>query len=151
AQFLALSVLSAGVEVPGFWAFDPNMLAMGLEIENGCGSPRVDTIRKNLVRLLDERIEWYSNDQSARIPLMQQSTAKITEQDYKSTVEKDVALPAQQQVLRQIATLESRGAQLVRCQYGPTNPDSTGSQTLTLWYGNAPLTMNDFQKVSRKH
>jgi hypothetical protein len=151
AQFLALSVLGFGTDAPGLWALDPNMLAMGLEIEKGCASPRAGTIRRNLVRLLDERIEWYSKDQSARIPLAQQSTVRITQRQYAAAVERDVALPAQPQAMSQIAALESRGAQLINCEYGPTRPDSTGSQTLTLWYGAAPLTMNEFKKVSQKH
>ena len=82
---------------------------------------------------------------------MKQTTTKITQQSYSSAIEKDVALPLMEEAKRQIANLESRGAQLVDCEYGPTNPDSTGSQTLRFWYGNPVLTMNDFQKISRKH
>lgn len=151
AQFIALSVLGFSADAPGLWALDPNMLAMGLEIEKGCASSRADTIRRNLVRLLDDRIEWYSKDQSARIPLSQQSAVRITQQQYREAVERDVALPAQPQALSQLAALEARGAQFIQCEYGPTRPDSTGRETLALWYGSAPLTMNDFQKVSPKH
>jgi hypothetical protein len=151
AQFLLLGTLSGLTDYPGMWALDPNMLAMALEIEKGCNSDRVFRIRTNLLKLLDERIVWYSKDQSSKIGIMRQTTTKITQQSYRSIVEKDLALPAQAEAMRQIASLESRGAQLVDCEYGPTNPDSTGSQTLRFWYGNPVLTMNDFLKVSRKH
>src|SRR5262249_2378179 len=151
AQFLALGALG-GLGGGGAWALDPNMLAMGLEIEkSGCKGARVQKIRENIVRLLDERIEWHSKDQSANIRVMKQTVVKINQQNYRSAVQSDVAIPAQDAVLRQIADLESRGAQLLQCEYGPTNPDSTGSQTLTFWYGNVPLTMADLQKLSRKH
>lgn len=152
AEFMTLSVLSAGTDLPGVWALHPNWLAMAHEIENsGCKSARVQKIRENFIRLLDQRIEWHSKDQSTNIHLTKQAVKKITQQAYSTAVQIDVALPAQEPALRQIADLEARGAQLVDCEYGPTNPDSTGSQTLTFWYGSVPLTMGDFQKVSRKH
>jgi hypothetical protein len=147
AQFMALSALG-----PDAFALDPNMMAMGLEIgKSGCRSNRVQKIRENIVDLLDQRIEWHSKDQSPNIKMMKQTVMKVSAQTYRSTVLNDVAIPAQEPVLRQIADLEARGAQLVQCEYGPTNPDSTGSQTMTFWYGNVPLTMADFQKLSRKH
>ena len=58
---------------------------------------------------------------------------------------------AQPSLSRQIRDLESRGAQLYDCEYGPTNPDSTGSETVTFWYKDVPIPMADFLKVSRKH
>ena len=57
---------------------------------------------------------------------------KITVQAYKEAVQKDVALPAQDAALRQIAGLEAGGARLLECEYGPLNPDSTGSETARL-------------------
>ncbi|HEX5046732.1 MAG TPA: hypothetical protein VFX89_06385 [Gammaproteobacteria bacterium] len=150
AQFLALSVLGAGTL--GIWALDPNMLAMAEEIDaDGCSGPRVKKIRENFARLMDQRIEWHSKDQSPNIGVSEARGVKITLAAYRSAVSKDVALPAQEAVLRQIAGLESSGAALLECEYGPLNPDSTGFETATFWYQNTPLTMNDLQKASRQH
>src|SRR5262249_17018378 len=132
AQFMALSVLG-----PNAFVLDPNVMAMGLEIgKSGCKSERVQKIRQNLVNLLDQRLDWHSKDQSPNIKMMKQTVVKISAQNYRSAVQNDVPIPAQEPVLRQIADLEARGAQLLQCEYGPTNPDSTGSQTLTFWYGH---------------
>jgi hypothetical protein len=150
AQFLALSVLGGGTL--GVWAFDPNMLAMGVEIDNdGCNGPRVKKIRENFAKLMEQRIGWHSKDQSPNIGVSEARGVRVTLQAYKEAVQKDVALPAQDAVLRQIAGLEASGARLLECEYGPLNPDSTGSETATFWYQSAPLTMNDFQKLSRQH
>lgn len=147
AQFMTLSIF--GLEA---WALDPNMLAMGVEIENeGCDSTRVTTIRRNLIALIERNIAWHARDRSAVTGVNEQRAARITAQTYRSVVEKDVALPAVAATMQQLAALEARGAQLLECEYGPLNPDSTGFQTFTFWYGNAPLTMNDFHKVSRRH
>jgi hypothetical protein len=146
AQFMTLSLFGLGA-----WSFDPNMLAMGVEIDKGCNSPRTKRIRENLVKLLDERIEWHSQDRSGNAGVHAQRTVRVTAQVYQKAVEQSVPLPARDAALRQLAVLEARGAQLVECEYGPMNPDSTGFQTLTFWYGSALLTMNDLQKISRRH
>jgi hypothetical protein len=153
AQFMALSVLSGAVDFPGVWALDPNMLAMGLEIsEHGCKSARVQKIRENLISLMDQRIAWHAiPDHSREAGLMKQSIVAVNRQALESTVSKDVELPAQPQALRQIGDLEARGAQLSDCEYGPTNPDSTGSDTVTFWYKDVPISMADLLKLSRKH
>src|SRR5262245_28224387 len=139
AQFLALSVFGAGTL--GIWAFDPNMLAMAEEIDDGgCSGPRVKKIRENFAKLMDQRIEWHSKDQSPNIGVSEARGVKITVDAFRSAVSKDVALPAQEAVLRQIASLESSGAALLECEYGPLNPDSTGFETATFWYQKTPLT-----------
>src|SRR5207249_10636941 len=51
----------------------------------------------------------------------------------------------------QIGDVEARGGQLSDCEYGPTNPDSTGSETVTFWYKEAPIPMADLLKVSPRH
>jgi hypothetical protein len=82
---------------------------------------------------------------------MKQSIVAVNRQALESTVLKDVELPAQPQALRQIVDVEARGGQLSDCEYGPTNPDSTGSETVTFWYKEVPISMADFLKLSRKH
>jgi len=153
AQFMMLSVLSGPVDFPGVWALDPNMLALALEIsEQGCKSARVQKIRENLIKLLEQRIAWYAiKDHSKEIGLQKQSIGVVTEQVWQAAVSNDVSLAVQEQALRQIRDLEARGAQLYDCEYGPTNPDSTGSETVTFWYKDVPIPMADFLKVSRKH
>ncbi|HZF28096.1 MAG TPA: hypothetical protein VE907_03190, partial [Gammaproteobacteria bacterium] len=146
AQFMALSLFGLGA-----WSFDPNMLAMGVEIDKGCSSPRTKKIRENLVKLLDERIEWHATDHRANVGVHAQRTVRVTAQAYQKAVEQSVPLPVRDAAIRQLAALEARGAQLVECEYGPMNPDSTGFQTITFWHGSAPLTMNDLQKISRRH
>jgi hypothetical protein len=49
AEFMTLSVLSAGTDLPGVWALHPNWLAMAHEIEDsGCKSARVQKIRTSV-------------------------------------------------------------------------------------------------------
>ena len=62
-----------------------------------------------------------------------------------------MSLAVQEQALRQIRDLETRGAQLYDCEYGPTYPDSTGSETVTFWYKDMPIAMAELLKESRKH
>ncbi len=154
AQFMALSVMDLAAKKPGdVFALGPNAMAMAMEIdEHGCQSPRVERIRQNIIKLLEQRIAWYAiKDHSKETGLMKQSIAVVNRQALESTVSKDVELPAQPEALRQIGDLEARGAQLSDCQYGPTNPDSTGSETVTFWYKEVPIPMADLMKLSRKH
>ena len=148
AQFMMLSVLG----VDGF-ALDPNAMAMALEIhERGCKSERVQKIRENLIKLLEQRVAWSAvRDHSKEIGLQKPSIAAVTQQTWEAAVRNDVSLAVQEQALGQIRDLESRGAQLYDCEYGPMNPDSTGSETVTFWYKDVPIPMVEFLKVSRKH
>lgn len=153
AQFMMLSVLSGPVDFPGVWALDPNMLALALEIsEQGCKSARVQKIRENLIRLMDQRIAWHAiPDHSRETGLMKQSIVAVNRQALEAAVVKEMELQTQPQALRQIGDLEARGAQLSDCEYGPTNPDSTGSETVTFWYRDVPIPMADLLKLSHKH
>src|SRR6185503_20004988 len=57
AQFMMLSVLGAGKDALGGFALDPNAMAMAMEIhEHGCDSERVQKIRENLIKLLQQRV-----------------------------------------------------------------------------------------------
>lgn len=153
AQFMTLSVLSAAGDSPGFWALNPNMLAMAMEIhERGCASERVQRIRGNMIQLLEERIAWHAvKDHSKEIGLMKQSIAAVKKQAFETAVSKDMELPAQSPAMRQLGDIEARGAQVSDCEYGPTNPDSTGSETVTFWYKDVPIPMAEILKLSRKH
>ena len=153
AQFMTLSLLSATGDYPGFWALDPNMLAMAMEIhERGCASERVQRIRANMIKLLEERMAWHAvKDHSKEIGLMKQSIAAVNKQAFETAVSKDMELPAQSQAMRQLGDIEARGAQVSDCEYGPTNPDSTGSETITFWYKVVPIPMANILKLSRKH
>ncbi|MEP6601552.1 MAG: hypothetical protein ABJB49_07035 [Nitrospirota bacterium] len=154
AQFMALSVLDvASKDAAGVFALDPNAMAMAIEIhEHGCKSERVQKMRENLIKLLEQRVAWYAiKDHSKEIGVQKQSIAAVTQQAWQAAVSNDVSLAAQEQALRQIAGLEARGAQLYDCEYGPTNPDSTGSEAVTFWYKDVPIPMADLLKVSRKH
>jgi len=153
AQFMMLSVLSGAVEFPGMWALDPNMLAMALEIsEQGCKSARVQKIRENLIRLMDQRIAWHAiPDHSRETGLMKQSIVAVNRQALEAAVVKEMELQTQPQALLQIDDVEARGGQLSDCEYGPSNPDSTGSETVTFWYRDVPIPMADLLRVSQKH
>jgi hypothetical protein len=83
--------------------------------------------------------------------LMKQSIVPVNRQALEGTVVKEMELQTQPQALRQISDLETRGAQLSDCEYGPTNPDSTGSETVTFWYKDVPIPMADLLKLSHKH
>ncbi|TLY16521.1 MAG: hypothetical protein E6K67_09450 [Nitrospirae bacterium] len=154
AQFMALGVMDLAGRNPGdVFALGPNAMAMAMEIEqHGCHSARVERIRQNIIKLVEQRIAWHAvKDHSKEIGLQKHSIAPVTQQAWQAAVSNDVSLAVQEQALRQIRDLESRGAQLYDCEYGPTNPDSTGSETVTFWYKDVPIPMADFLKVSRKH
>ena len=153
AQFMMLSVLGAGKDALGGFALDPNAMAMAMEIhEHGCDSERVQKIRKNIINLLQQRVAWYAvKDHSKEIRVQNQSIVPVTQQAWQAAVSNDVSLAVQEQALRQIRDLEARGAQLYDCEYGPTYPDSTGSETVTFWYKDMPIAMAELLKVSRKH
>ena len=153
AQFMMLSVLGAGKDALGGFALDPNAMAMAMEIhEHSCDSERVQKIRENLIKLLQQRVAWYAvKDHSKEIRVQNQSIVPVTQQAWQAAVSNDVSLAVQEQALRQIRDLEARGAQLYDCEYGPTYPDSTGSETVTFWHKDVPLPMADFLNVSRKH
>src|SRR4051812_23577869 len=77
AQFMAMGIVGAGT-LPGPWGFDPNMTAMAAEIKKGCNTTRVQTIRRNILTLLDQRIAWHATDQSGIIQLQKQTLVPIT-------------------------------------------------------------------------
>jgi len=153
AQSMALSVLGIGKDALGGFALDPNAMAMAMQIhEQGCKSERVQTVRENLIKLLEQRVAWYSvRDHSKEIGLQKPTIVGVTQQAWQGAVSNDVSLAVQEQVLQQIRDLEARGAELYDCEYGPTYPDSTGSETITFWYKDVPIPMADLLKVSRKH
>src|SRR5207249_1099934 len=146
AQFMALSIMDVAGKNPGdVFALNPNALAMAMEIdEHGCHSPRVERIRENIIKLLEQRIAWYAvKDHSKEMGLMKQSIVAVNRQALEAAVVKEMELQTQPQALRQIGDVEARGGQLSDCEYGPTNPDSTGSETVTFWYKEAPIPMAD--------
>jgi hypothetical protein len=154
AQFMALGVMDAIGRNPGdVFALGPNAMAMAMEIEeHGCHSARVERIRQNIIKLLEQRIAWHAvKDHSKETGLLKQSIVAVKRQAFEPEVLKDMELQTQPQALRQISDLETRGAQLSDCEYGPTNPDSTGSETVTFWYKDVPIPMADLLKVSHKH
>jgi len=154
AEFMALSVLGgASKDAAGVFMLDPNFMTMAMEIHNqGCKSERVQKIRNNLIKLLEQRVAWYAvRDHSKEIGLQKPTIVAVTQQAWQPAVSNDVSLAVQEQALSQIRDLEAKGAQLYDCEYGPTNPDSTGSETITFWYKDVPLPMAEFLKVSRKH
>jgi hypothetical protein len=126
---------------------------MAMEIEeHGCHSPRVERIRQNILKLLEQRIAWYAvKDHSKETGLMKQSIVAVNRQALEPAVLKEMELQTQPQALRQISDLEARGAQFSDCEYGPMNPDSTGSETVTFWYKDVPIPMADLLQVSYKH
>jgi hypothetical protein len=153
AQFMALGVMDLAGRKPGdVFALGPNAMAMAREIEqHGCHSPRVERVRQNIIKLLEQRIAWYAiKDYSKETSLMKQSIVAVNRQVLEAAVVKEMELQTQPQALRQIGDVEARGGQFSDCEYGPTNPDSTGSETVTFWK-DVPIPMADLLKLSHKH
>jgi hypothetical protein len=111
----------------------------------------VQTIGRNLVKLLDERIAWHREKRGGTAPLLNQSLSRITRAHFQQAVDKNVSLRARARVLAQLDQLEAGGAQLRRCAYGPTSPDGTGSIEVTFWYKSVPVSTAELMMVSRQH
>ena len=129
----------------------PNYQKTLLDIASqGCGSERHQKILLNLIRLLDERIQWYESDRYSNPPLYSQKETPIIlgllPSLYRIESEK-----TRDKANKQIWDLREKGFKLLSCSYGPSRPDGTGFSNQTFWYKNVPITKQDLVAVSTNH
>jgi len=149
-EFFTLGAIGMlGARDPGaLLTTNPNSLAAAAFIDQfHCGSKEVNDFETGLFAAMDDHIEWHEKNLGAQAPESSHRVVSIAQSGLSD--EGIYSLTARDAVRRQLQ--QAGQAQLLECNYGPTHPDSTGSEQFRFWFKTVGISTEEVLKVSAKN